>query len=362
MTVSKVRRKKRKLRREIKYGLWAGGIILFILFVLLVILPLIDRFRLSSLGYTRTSVEAIVEQKLSKEILKREYSNALDINLSKGHKVKDHLELYYVNTEVDEKLIQLNDKLLEKGYAESDLLLGFGSLKYREMCPLLVLNNVTDMNAYIQDVLINRNVENSFISDKFSIYYDRSIEVEDPSDLTVLVNKYHHIPKDYVPELVQVSVQYASSGVTLRADAYEAFRSMVKAMKNDGLVGIYISSGYRSYEKQEGIYNRNVASKGQDWTDRYSARPGSSEHQLGLAVDVTATANPSADFSTSKEYEWLLDHAHEYGYILRYTQENDSVTGYDYEPWHYRYLGVELATKVYESQLTYDEYYELYLR
>ena len=118
---------------------------------------------------------------------------------------------------------------------------------------------------------------------------------------------------------------------------------------------IYACSTYRSYSYQEGLYNRYVKKDGFKEAETYSARAGYSEHQLGLAVDIV---NGKWNYLSEgdKEYTWLINNSYKYGFILRYPHESEYITGYVFEDWHFRYLGIELATKVYESKLTYDEY------
>ncbi|MBQ3861890.1 MAG: M15 family metallopeptidase, partial [Clostridia bacterium] len=118
-------------------------------------------------------------------------------------------------------------------------------------------------------------------------------------------------------------------------------------------LSIYAISGYRSYEYQLGLYDRYVARDGKAEADRYSARAGHSEHQTGLAVDVNSLEYAFAD---TAEGQWLAAHCAEYGFILRYPEGKEEITGYRYEPWHIRYLGVETAKKVAESGLTLEEY------
>ena len=118
-------------------------------------------------------------------------------------------------------------------------------------------------------------------------------------------------------------------------------------------LSIYLSSGFRSYETQNRIYNNYVSNYGQSSADTFSARPGHSEHQTGLAIDVNSIDDSFAD---TPEAEWLASHAHEYGFIIRYPKGKESITGYKYEPWHIRYLGVEKATEVYNSGLTLEEF------
>ncbi|MDD2591433.1 MAG: M15 family metallopeptidase [Erysipelotrichaceae bacterium] len=360
MTVQRIRRKKRRLRRKIKYGLFVILTIAFIIAIFLVVIPFIDQMRLSSMGYSRESAKNIVSQKLTKTVLSREYSAAFDTNMIKEIDVKEYLELYYVTVDIDDTDKLLYDRLQDLGYQQMAVLKVFSALTFNEITPLLVFNSAEDLDIYIADVIANRDQEIFVLSNNYTDHYENIKTIDDSSAIDVLINKYRATVSDYVPDLVDMSVQYASSGQQLQTEAYQAFTKMVDAMKSDGLGGIYVYSGYRSYQTQERIYNNYVRSKGQQWADRYSARPGHSEHQLGLAVDVTATKSPSAAFETTPEYLWLQDNAYRYGFIMRYPEDSELITGYGYEPWHYRYLGVELATKVYQSGLTYDEYKILY--
>ena len=121
---------------------------------------------------------------------------------------------------------------------------------------------------------------------------------------------------------------------------------------DEGL-NIYISSGFRSYAYQEMLYERYVEKSGKAEADRYSARPGHSEHQTGLAFDLNTI---DISFADTQEYVWVKEHCAEYGFIIRYPENKESITGYMYEPWHLRYLGKETAQKVAESGLTLEEY------
>ncbi len=185
-------------------------------------------------------------------------------------------------------------------------------------------------------------------------YTDEEL-VEEPENLRVLVNKYHALSQDYVPQLVTMDDRYtAAKGAQLQPVAYLAFVRMADAAARDG-IRLFNVSAYRSYEIQDIIYNNYVAASGQAYADTYSARPGHSEHQTGLALDVN-TASELDGFENTKTYAWLQEHCADYGFILRYPQEKTSITGYAFEPWHYRYLGVEEVRACQASGLTYDQY------
>ncbi len=155
----------------------------------------------------------------------------------------------------------------------------------------------------------------------------------------LIANKTYSLPRDYNP-----------GGLT--AETMAAFNNMKAAAAKEGL-NFWISSGFRSYNTQYNLYNNYVASYGQAAADTFSARAGHSEHQTGLAMDVNYIEDW---FGDTKEGKWLADNAHKYGFIIRYPKSKEAITGYKYEPWHIRYLGVDIATDVYNSGLCLEEY------
>ncbi len=184
---------------------------------------------------------------------------------------------------------------------------------------------------------------------------------EDPSDLLILVNKEHKIPSDYIPELILPNVAPTSAdkaeNIYLRPEAAAALEALFQAAASEGY-NLYAVSGYRSYATQSSIYKRKVAERGIN--QNTSAPPGASEHQLGLAMDIngdtTRNKGLTSEFGESPEGQWVARNAHLYGFIIRYPIDKSAITGYAYEPWHIRYLGIETATEVYNLGVTYEEY------
>ena len=183
-------------------------------------------------------------------------------------------------------------------------------------------------------------------------FYETPEEAADPANLMVLVNKHNILPADYVPELEALGADYGSGA--LRPEAAQAFRAMAGAAREDG-VTLYSVSAYRSYSQQANTYNRYLGQYSRKTVDTFSARPGHSEHQTGLAVDINA-ASRKAHFEKTPAFAWLVEHCAEYGFILRYDQGKEAVTGYRFEPWHYRYVGVETAQSCMKQGLSYEEY------
>lgn len=157
-------------------------------------------------------------------------------------------------------------------------------------------------------------------------------------DGILIANKSYSLPADYDPGVNQ--------------EALDAFNEMASDAANEGL-DIHISSAYRSYHDQERIYNRYVEDDGAELADTYSSRPGHSDHQTGLAFDLNSIDD---SFGDTPESDWVAENAHKYGFIIRFPKGKDKYTGYQYEPWHIRYLGVDKATEVYKSGLSLEEF------
>ncbi len=181
----------------------------------------------------------------------------------------------------------------------------------------------------------------------------------------LLVNKHYYLG-DYTPDdLVNIEWKYRYGGENdiyqIRSDVYNAFIEMWNAAYSDGIY-LLILSGYRSYADQEKEYNYYYNLRGTTYADSIAAHPGYSEHQTGLALDIySKECSSQNDFENSNTYKWLIDNSYKYGFILRYPKGKEKITGYNYESWHFRYVGKELAEKVHDLGLTYDEYYAYYL-
>ena len=219
------------------------------------------------------------------------------------------------------------------------------------------LNYHIKMPGYsMQDVLFRVNIGLDYS------FYENVTIIDEPYDTMVLVNKYHQLPLGFEQlNLVNMNRAYTANDgkqYWLAGEAYEKYIEMWDAAKKDGL-SMRVVSAYRTEDYQRGLYNNKVRTTGKVYADNYSARPGHSEHQTGLAVDIGSTRN--GVFEYSAEFRWMLQHAHEYGYILRYPKGKEWITGYSYEPWHYRYVGTDAARIIYEEGITYEEYYAKYI-
>ena len=168
----------------------------------------------------------------------------------------------------------------------------------------------------------------------------------------LLVNEQNRLSADYVPEgLVNLyqnrhSFRLANADIFLTRETYEAAERMFHAAEEQNVNGFIITSGYRSYQRQQEVYAQYEPGKAQ--------QPGASEHQTGLAFDVTTET--SNGFESTPQYAWLSQHAHEFGFIQRYPANKSDITGISYEPWHYRYVGVDAATRMHNSGQTLEEF------
>lgn len=192
------------------------------------------------------------------------------------------------------------------------------------------------------------------------------ILIESPEAYDVLVNKKRTLSKTYVPQdlvkVTEVPTVLENPEINqLREAAYNALIELFTAAEEEENYELYARSGYRSYGTQESLYNSYASNWGKAAADKFSAKPGQSEHQTGLAMDITCESmNFQLDetFGDTDEGKWVAENAHRFGFIVRYPKGKEDITGYMYEPWHIRYLGTELAKEVYESGLTLEEYFE----
>ena len=186
----------------------------------------------------------------------------------------------------------------------------------------------------------------------------------EPTDLSkgnlVIINKLHYVDQNYEPDNL-VSMSGYGNGYLVK-DAHDAYAEMYEAAKADGM-NLIITTSYRSYGFQSTLYNNYVKQDGQASADTYSARPGYSEHHSGLAVDLSTPSltNAFTEFIYTDEYQWMKKNSYKYGFIQRYTDENQYITGYQPEAWHYRYVGKDVAKYIYENNITFEEYYAYFV-
>ena len=185
----------------------------------------------------------------------------------------------------------------------------------------------------------------------------KNISVYNESIPTPMVNKTLSVDSTFIPDnLVLVDIPFSPMATEeekyMTEEASSALITMVKAAKKEG-IELYGLSGYRSFKTQKEIYNNRVRDYGRQYANQYVAKPGKSEHQLGLAMDIATSTGYI--YEGAKEATWLENNAHNYGFIIRYTKGKESITGYSYEPWHVRYVGTDIAEYCYKENLVLEE-------
>lgn len=322
-----------------------------------------EKEKLIKIGYSKEEIHSIREV-LSKNEIKKLYqyqylSFLNSLVHSKEYQSKNLVSyINYINkiqSDYDlEGVIYLVNSDISHPY--SDKLVQIVQSKYfikSRLDRYMKYSDEEDIQAIITNV--NSNLDQKFYVD---------INPTDISKETLLiVNKYYYLEKNYYyGDLITMEKGYDNkNGSKLNSIAYEAFKKLVDAGELEGY-HIRNNSAYRSYDYQSGLYNSYKNSNGLTWADKWSARPGHSEHQTGLALDVGVKNEYSlGKFENSREFTWIKDHAHLYGFILRYPKGKEYITGYGYEPWHYRYVGIDAATYIYENDITFEEYYAYFV-
>lgn len=362
--------------------------VLILIIIIILILSLVYILLPKNYGYKKETIEVFKENDLYEQIKdKKIYSKTLEeaINQNSFNKeyFLEYLDIKYID---DEDFISNINKLLNLGYSSKDInaiynkipdsvniistskynkdIINIMNLSYfkidnlkryldydiTEVKSIYDISNIKkDFNYEDVVTYVNANLDKEYYSS------DNLISNDDASKIDVLVNKYHKLDENYEPsDLTIIDSKYASGTQKLRKEAKIKFEEMASDMAKENLK-IYAGSTYRSYTYQKGLYDRYVKKDGFAAAETYSARSGYSEHQLGLAVDIV---NGKWNYlsENDKEYDYLVKNSYKYGFILRYPRGSEYITGYMFEDWHFRYLGVELATKVFNSGLTYDEY------
>jgi len=343
---------------------WFVVILAAILLVIVSIykLPLYSKQQsLLKLGYSEEEVDLIIDSGISKDILNKQlHSTYLISALKSGNFNKQYLDLYASRATVNDEIISLYEQLkAAKGYSDEELLKLFTDLEVYELNPLFVFEKV-DIDTYLQDCANHsENSEKAFtLTNDYLLPYENVTEISDPSSAEVFVSKKFYLGTYTPDKLVEIPTRYGVNNLQLQSVALAAFEDMCDGLAEalDG-EGIYAVLAYQSYEDQQATYE----TYGLD-ADMYTIRAGYSDFQTGLMVGVVSSENASVNgLKDTASYTWLQEHAHEYGFIDRYPLNKESITGENGNGAYYRYIGVELATKIHESSLTFDEYYMKYI-
>ncbi|MRG87178.1 hypothetical protein GH754_12750 [Salinibacillus xinjiangensis] len=291
---------------------------------------------------------------------------------------KEYVDLFYKEENGDLYIIPKGGPVLLNKDLPYELAKNEGGLYYitqnneteaKGKYSLYILFNQSDGKWIIQDIKLDVEEQHDpeDIPDQKKeepaedVIYSKQ-QIEQKGHL-LLVNKSHALPEDYVPEeLVIPDVLFTFEEQLpkkqMQKEAARALEEMFQQAKAEN-INLYAVSGYRSYERQDQIFQYNVNQHGEEYANQFSARPGESEHQTGLTMDITSrSANFGLiqQFGETKEGKWVAENAHQYGFIVRYPENQEDITGYIYEPWHLRYIGKEAAKEVYKRKVTLEEF------
>lgn len=345
-----------------KYVKW----IVFLVFILVLLWIFLGRdnykSKLIKIGYNADEITVIlksVPKNNYSKIAKKHYDGLIDLISFKGYKAKffDKYLNYYDknrNADIDDIVTIVNSGYDLMDYPASNLLADLVSSKhyiFKNTARYLDYGNDKKDNAKRIIAIVNSNGDKNFYSDsKESNLDDNNL---------ILVNKFYHLPDGYEPnDLIILSAKYNSGrNSSMRKEAADAFMKMSDGAMLDGII-LKNASAYRSYDYQVSLYDSYVKRDGKEKADIYSARPGYSEHQTGLCTDINII---DSSFDNTKEAEWLRKNAYKYGFILRFPKGKEEITGYEYESWHYRYVGEKAAKIIYEDDLTLEEYFAYYI-
>ena len=380
----------KRRKRKLKYN----RIIIALLIIVLPIIIVCNINNISNLyghfkyGYKVHTIQLFKDNNIYDYIKDKKHSKTLEEAINSKYYESDYIDDYYkVNYNKNDTFIKNVNSLLKKGYQTNEINSIFKKLNNDSINIILKYDYDMDLTNYLKleyfkENNLDRYLAFKFNDNKFSTssyqdkfdednltyedivtyvnvdldknYYDDAKEITDTNNLLILVNKYNSLNKDFVPDdLERIQSKYADGTQKLRKEAKEKFEEMCDYLETINL-HLIANSAYRSYTDQEELYNEYVTIRGKYNADISSARPGYSEHETGLAVDVGS--KNSNIFANSEEYKWMKDNSYKYGFILRYPKGKEYIMGYMFESWHYRYVGVDIATYIHDNDLIFEEY------
>ena len=310
--------------------------------------------KLIELGYNRDAALKILSLKENNMSLltndyKKDYEKLLELEDFKEEYLEEYTNTYFdidtfvylinnkIYTKLDESFKEIyNDKFYIKENTEK-------YLQYKEE-----YSDIRDLVEYVNAKAYKKGYEE----------YDNS---DTSKDILMIASKIYYLGEYSPNDLVDVEEgYYILSKPQLRNEAWINYKTMADAARNEG-IEFYISTSFRSYDFQKTLYNGYLANDSQESVDTYSSRPGYSDHQTGLAADIRTVDEAFERFTDTKAAKWLKDNSYKYGFIQRYPDEKQEITGYIPESWHYRYVGKEAAKIIHENEITFDEYYAYYV-
>lgn len=334
-------KKRKKLNKKIRFII-SICLVITISYITITVIKSVDNKEMT-IPIPNDKTTSDNKDKITLELEKLNYTKE-EINLIKKYTKEENIN-YLIENKINHEIAS---NFINEKYYIDDYLTGY--LNY--------YNTYQDKSYSEIVTIINTHINNEF--------YTNTIKTDTSLGKFVILNKYYYADETYPNEnIIKVDGKYHINGTSfyLNKECYEAFLKMYNDAYKAGY-GFKMKSAYRSYDTQVSTYNYWVSTENGDKTkaDIYSARAGFSEHQTGYAFDIRDYDYKYEDYSKSESFKWVSKNAHKYGFIIRFPKGKEHITGYQYESWHYRYCGVECATYIYENDITYEEYYEYFIK
>lgn len=352
-----------------------------LIFVVLIVIFLFYSYQVSlltNIGYSKDASNYILFHNMKKYILSVGENKTLNAALESDKYNEKYIEKYQnIKYFEQNNFIDNIHALLKRGYSVNNINMIFEHGNSEEVTEFAKRDKVKYLEEFYSvpyaklkyyDRYLAYSDETGEDDSRTVLIVNMDLDKEDYTeykDVTefstaMLVNKHRKLSDKFTPpDLVDIESTYTPHE-DLQASklALNAFKKMHDDAEKEGY-GLVINSAYRSYQDQVDICESYKNLYGSSYVERYVAQPGYSEHQTGLAFDIGSTS--SNIFANSKEYVWMQENAYKYGFILRFSQKDVSVTGFRAEPWHYRYVGEKISNYIHENKITFEEYYAIFL-
>ena len=330
--------KKKKIKKKVKILL-----VIFLIIFVVGSITIVKQLKQNKSNQSAQKYTTKIDKKNKKSPITTLNYSKDDIALIEKYNISDENIKYLIDNKIDSKLAM---NIIKEKYYIDDYLKKY--LDYYEKNKDLSFSEIiTRINTHLDDE-----------------FYTNTEKTDDTLGKFVILNKHYYSDENYKGlNLIDIDSEYNlyNTSFKLSKECYEAFLKMYNDAKEQGYA-FKINSAYRSYEKQIKIYQGWVNKDGVKQADTYSARAGFSEHQTGYAFDVRDYPFTNDDYSKTKSFTWVSENAYKYGFIIRFPKDKEYITGYQYEPWHYRYCGIECATYIHDNNITFEEYYEYFIK
>lgn len=336
----------------------------------------LQKHKLKKLNYENSTINLFEKEKITDYVIKtHKYSKTLEVAIN-NYNYNPKFITNYLNIDYYEykNFIEDINSLLTIGYNNNEINTLFKHLNNNNLKLILENDYNQNITSYLKLTYFNENnlerylnyqknnpnlsIEEiiTFVNNNLDYdFYTNVSKIENENDITILVNKYNYLDPNFIPtDLEKISPLFSTKEINLKKQALIPFEQMCA----DALalnITIKAGSGFRDYNYQKTLYENYIKIDGITKADTYSARPGYSEHQTGLAIDLKDQNNNYLK-EDSIEYNYIINNSYKYGFILRYPKNKEHITGYTFEPWHIRYIGTKIATYLHQNNLTYEEY------